>query len=332
MQRLRDVRIVAFDKTGTLTLGRPTLTDLLPLDGDEPDSLLATLAAVQTGSEHPIAHAILTAAREKSLHVPAASQFEAITGAGVRAQVEGRRYLMGSLRLMQDAAVPVPDATLDRMQSLAKSGKTAFLVSRDGHPAAIVAVADTLRPSARPLIEQLHARGLRTALITGDHAAAAQAVARDLGIDIVHAQTLPEHKADRLRELRQAFGPLAFVGDGINDAPALATADVGIAMGHGTDVAIESADVVLMNEDLTSVARAITLSRKTLRNIGQNLFWAFAYNAALIPVAAGALYPWMGLQLSPMLGAGAMALSSVFVVTNALRLKTQSLRTRHENR
>ncbi|WP_322999836.1 heavy metal translocating P-type ATPase [Castellaniella sp.] len=333
LQRLRDVRVIAFDKTGTLTLGRPALTDLLPLDdGDSPGALLATLAAVQAGSEHPIAHAIRTAAQDQALIVPEAAQFEAVTGAGVRAQVDGHNYLMGALRLMQDAAVPVPDTALAQMHTLAQSGKTPFLVACDGRLIAIVAVADTLRPTARLLIEQLHARGLKTALITGDHAAAAQAVAQDLGIDIVHAQTLPEHKAERLRELQQSIGPLAFVGDGINDAPALATADVGIAMGHGTDVAIESADVVLMNEDLTSVARAITLSHKTLRNIGQNLFWAFAYNAALIPVAAGALYPWTGLQLSPMLGAGAMALSSVFVVTNALRLKTQSLNTRTESR
>ena len=330
LQRLRDVRVVAFDKTGTLTLGRPALTDLLPLDGGDPDELLAALAAVQAGSEHPIAHAIRTAALEKSLRIPEAAHFKAITGAGVQARVGGGLYLMGSLRLMQDAAVPVSEAALARMQALAQSGKTPFLVARDGQPIAIVAVADILRPSARPLIAQLHARGLKTALITGDHAAAAQAVAQELGIDVVHAQTLPEHKAERLRELQQSIGPLAFVGDGINDAPALATADVGIAMGRGTDVAIESADVVLMNEDLTSVARAITLSHKTLRNIGQNLFWAFAYNAALIPVAAGALYPWTGLQLSPMLGAGAMALSSVFVVANALRLKTQSLNTRQE--
>ncbi|WP_323017527.1 heavy metal translocating P-type ATPase [Castellaniella sp.] len=328
LQRLRDARIIAFDKTGTLTLGRPVLTDLLPLDGGDPTELLATLAAVQAGSEHPIAHAIRTAAAEQALNIPAATHFEAITGAGVKAQVRMHRYLMGSLRLMQDAGVSLPAAALDRMQSLAQAGKTPFLVARDQQLSGIVAVADTLRPSAKPLIDRLHALGLKTALITGDHEAAARAVAQDLGIDIVHAQTLPEHKADRLRELQQSIGPLAFVGDGINDAPALATADVGIAMGHGTDVAIESADIVLMNEDLESVARAITLSHKTLRNIGQNLFWAFAYNAALIPVAAGALYPWTGLQLSPMLGAGAMALSSVFVVTNALRLKAQSLETR----
>jgi P-type E1-E2 ATPase len=207
------------------------------------------------------------------------------------------------------------------VQAQAAQGRTAFLAARDGQLAGLLSVADTLRPGAREALSRLHALGLKTALITGDHEAAAQAVAAELGIDIVHAQTLPGHKAELLRALQHDTGALVFVGDGINDAPALATADVGIAIGQGTDVAIESADVVLMNEDLNSVARAVALSRLTLRNIGQNLFWAFAYNAALIPVAAGVLYPYTGLQLSPMLGAGAMALSSVFVVVNALRLK-----------
>ncbi len=325
LQRLRDAQVIAFDKTGTLTLGRPALTDLLIQDGQPYDDTLRVLAAVQSGSEHPIAHAIRAAAQAAALEVPAATHFEAITGAGVQAQVHADAYLMGSLRLMQDRGVSLSDAVLAQAETLGEAGKTPFYVARNGQLAALVGVADTLRPSARPLIAQLHALGLKTALITGDHQAAAQAVAQTLDIDIVHAQTLPENKATLLKELQQSVGPVAFVGDGINDAPALASADVGIAMGHGTDVAIESADVVLMNEDLESVARAITLSHKTLRNINQNLFWAFAYNAALIPVAAGALYPWTGLQLSPMLGAGAMALSSVFVVTNALRLKTQSL-------
>src|SRR5690606_28470506 len=231
--------------------------------------------------------------------------------------------------LMRSRDIPVEPAVAARIRSLAAQGKTVFLAARGGRLAGVLAVADTLRPSAREAIDRLHALGLKTALITGDHEAAAHAVARELGIDIVHAQTLPEHKAALLRDLRRETGVLAFVGDGINDAPALATADVGIAIGQGTDVAIESADVVLMNEDLNSVARAIALSRLTLRNIGQNLFWAFAYNAALIPVAAGALYPFTGLQLSPMLGAAAMALSSVFVVINALRLKWLPLENQH---
>ncbi|MFT0531847.1 heavy metal translocating P-type ATPase [Castellaniella hirudinis] len=331
LQRLRDARVIAFDKTGTLTEGRPALTDLLIQDESPRGPLLEALAAVQSGSEHPIAHAVRQAAQAAGLTVPAAAHFQAITGAGVQADVGADHYLMGSRRLMQDRRIPLDEHALAQAEQLGLAGKTPFYVARNGHLAAIVGVADTLRPSARPLVEQLHALGLKTALITGDHEAAARAAAQSLGIDIVHAQTLPEHKAARLRELRQAAGPVAFVGDGINDAPALASADVGIAMGRGTDVAIESADIVLMNEDLESVARAIILSRKTLRNIGQNLFWAFAYNAALIPVAAGALYPWTGLQLSPMLGAGAMALSSVFVVGNALRLKTQALRARAPN-
>ncbi|WP_066455660.1 heavy metal translocating P-type ATPase [Castellaniella caeni] len=332
LQRLRDARVVAFDKTGTLTAGRPALTDIVPLDDRAPAAWLGVLAAVQSGSEHPIAHAIGATARAQAVDVPAATEFQAISGAGVQARVLGHLYRMGSVRLMQAHGIPVDDAAQQQLDTLASAGKTPFLVARDQQLGAIVAVADTLRPSARPLIEQLHALGLKTALITGDHPAAARAVAQTLGIDIVHAETLPEHKADHLRALQGSVGPLAFVGDGINDAPALATADVGIAMGHGTDIAIESADVVLMNDDLESVARAIALSHKTLRNIGQNLFWAFAYNAALIPVAAGVFYPWLGWQLSPMLGAGAMALSSVFVVTNALRLKTQALAVRPDPR
>ncbi|MGB3423440.1 MAG: heavy metal translocating P-type ATPase [Castellaniella sp.] len=324
LQRLRSARVVAFDKTGTLTQGRPALTDVLPLDG--PDSLdradlLAAVASVQSASEHPIAHALLEAAQAEGLPLMPVEQFAALTGAGVQGRVEAHDWLLGNEALMDEQGVRVDPAVAAQVQTLAAQGKTAFLAARDGRLAGVLAVADTLRPGAREAIARLHALGLKTALITGDHQAAAQAVAGELGIDIVHAQTLPEHKAELLRALQSSVGALAFVGDGINDAPALATADVGIAIGQGTDVAIESADVVLMNEDLNSVARAIALSRLTLRNIGQNLFWAFAYNVALIPVAAGALYPFTGLQLSPMLGAGAMALSSVFVVVNALRLK-----------
>lgn len=325
LQRLRDARVIAFDKTGTLTEGRPALTDIHLLNNQPRETILGILAAVQSGSEHPIAHAIRRAAEEAALDIPAARDFNAITGAGVTARVNGKTYLMGSRRLMQDVQIPLPDDILQRANALGQAGKTPFYVAGDGQLIALVAVADTLRPSARLLIDRLHALGLKTALITGDHEAAAHAVAQSLDIDIVHAQTLPEYKAELLATLRQTEGPVAFVGDGINDAPALASADVGIAMGQGTDVAIESADVILMNEDLASVARAIALSHKTLRNINENLFWAFAYNAALIPVAAGVLYPWTGIQLSPVLGAGAMALSSVFVVGNALRLKTQRL-------
>ena len=329
LQRLRNARVVAFDKTGTLTVGRPALSDVLPLAGLDHAGLLTAVASVQSASEHPIAHALLEAARAQGHTLAAVEQFAALTGAGVQGRVAGHDWLLGNEALMRSRDIPVEPAVAVRIRSLAAQGKTVFLAARGGRLAGVLAVADTLRPSAREAIDRLHALGLKTALITGDHEAAAHAVARELGIDIVHAQTLPEHKAALLRDLRRETGVLAFVGDGINDAPALATADVGIAIGQGTDVAIESADVVLMNEDLNSVARAIALSRLTLRNIGQNLFWAFAYNAALIPVAAGALYPFTGLQLSPMLGAGAMALSSVFVVVNALRLKWLPLEARH---
>jgi Cu+-exporting ATPase len=329
LQRLRSARVVAFDKTGTLTLGRPALTDVLPLGNLDRAALLAAVASVQSASEHPIAHALLESAKAEGLPLKPVDQFAALTGAGVQGRVEAHDWLLGNETLMHQQGVPVAAEIATQVQTLAAQGKTAFLAACDGQLAGVLAVADTLRPGAREAIDHLHALGLKTALITGDHEAAAQAVAGELGIDIVHAQTLPEHKAELLRALQRDAGALACVGDGINDAPALATADVGIAIGQGTDVAIESADVVLMNEDLNSVARAIALSRLTLRNIVQNLFWAFAYNVALIPVAAGALYPFTGLQLSPMLGAGAMALSSVFVVVNALRLKWLPLESRH---
>lgn len=326
LQRLRDVRVVAFDKTGTLTKGEPALTDwktLTPQLAD--DELMAAVAAVQQASEHPIAHAVVAGAQARGLQIPAVSGFEAIGGAGVRGSVDGHDYLIGTQRLMADHAITFDAQALQQLEHWAQAGKTPFFVARDARSAAVMAVADTLRPEARDAIEQLHALGLQTALITGDHPAAAQAVAQQLGIDRVHAQTLPEHKVHVLQRLQAEIGPVAFVGDGINDAPALASADIGIAIGQGTDVAIESAELILMRDDLTAIAQAIRLSHLTMRNIAQNLFWAFGYNVALIPVAAGVLYPAFGLQLSPMLGAAAMALSSVFVVTNALRLKWQYL-------
>jgi heavy metal translocating P-type ATPase len=325
LQRLRNARVVAFDKTGTLTQGRPALSDIKPLGAWDDTRLLQAVASIQSASEHPIGKAITEAAEHDHLTLDKVSEFATLTGAGVQGRLSSGTWLLGNIALMQGRDIAVSDSVQTQVEALASQGKTVFLAACDGHLAGILAVADTIRPSAAAAIRQLHALGLKTALITGDHRSTALAVAKTLGIDIVHAQTLPEHKAEILRHLQQETGALAFVGDGINDAPALATADVGIAIGQGTDVAIESADVVLMNEDLGSVARAVRLSRLTLRNIKQNLFWAFAYNVALIPVAAGALYPWTGLQLSPMLGAGAMALSSVFVVTNALRLKWQTL-------
>ncbi|CAM5180840.1 Cu+-exporting ATPase OS=Castellaniella defragrans OX=75697 GN=HNR28_002364 PE=3 SV=1 [Castellaniella defragrans] len=330
LQRLRDVRLVAFDKTGTLTQGKPALAEILPLsEAGKPGQLLAAMASIQQASEHPIAKALVQAAQEQHLTLSPVQDFSALGGAGVQGRLQEHAWIMGTPRLMASLGVTVEDAVVLQMDALARQGKTAFLAACDGRLVALVAVADTIRTSARSLIQRLHARGIRTALITGDHPAAAQAVAEALDIDIVHARTLPQDKVGHLQALQQEKGPVAFVGDGINDAPALAAADVGIAVGQGTDIAIASADLVLMGDNLESVDKAIALSRLTLRNIAQNLFWAFAYNVALIPVAAGALYPLTGLQLSPMLGAGAMALSSVFVVSNALRLQWLSLEPSH---
>jgi Cu+-exporting ATPase len=228
---------------------------------------------------------------------------------------------MGAARMMAAHGIAPTAGFTERAKAFAALGKTSVYIGRDGRIIGVLAMADTLKPAAREAIRSLHDMGLRTAMITGDNALTAQAIARELGIDEIHAGMLPEQKVETLESLRRAHGTLAFVGDGINDAPALAAADVGMAVGQGTDVAIESASVILMNEDLGTIARAVALSHATLRNIRENLFWAFGYNVALIPIAAGLLYAPFGLLLSPMLGAGAMALSSVFVVVNALRLK-----------
>lgn len=321
LQRLRDTRIIAFDKTGTLTQGKPVLTDLELAEGLRREDILTDLAAIQSSSEHPIAHAIVEAAYAEGLVLPRAEEFESTSGAGVQGRVGDHLYVLGAARMMQTHNITLHEPFTARVDALATLGKTAVYIGRDGQLIGLLAMADTLKPSAQEAIRVLHDMGLRTAMITGDNALTAQAIARELGMDDVYAGMLPEHKVETLNSLRSTYGSLAFVGDGINDAPALATADVGLAIGQGTDVAIESASVVLMNDDLMTIARAVALSRATLRNIRENLFWAFAYNVALIPIAAGVLYAPFGLQLSPVLGAGAMALSSVFVVVNALRLK-----------
>jgi Cu+-exporting ATPase len=321
LQRLRDVQVVAFDKTGTLTLGKPALTDFVVLEPAYDRALLLSwAAAMQAHSEHPIAHAIVQAARADHLPTLNAQGFTAISGAGVRAKVSGHTVSSGAQAFMRTEGIDI-SAAKHYSEQWGQQGKTPICLAVDGKLAALMAVADPLKPSARGAIEALQQLGLRTVMITGDNKYTANAVAKQLGIDEVHAEVLPEGKVAVLQTLQRSSTVLAFVGDGINDAPALATADVGIAIGTGTDVAIESASVVLMSDDLLGVATAIGLSRATLTNIRQNLFWAFAYNAALVPVAAGALYPTFGILLSPMFAAGAMAFSSVFVVANALRLK-----------
>ncbi|TDK48117.1 heavy metal translocating P-type ATPase [Antarcticimicrobium luteum] len=320
LQQLSGVGIVALDKTGTVTEGRPELTDLVLAEGVERAELLAQVAAVEARSEHPIAEAILRAARAEGAETLEADQFISITGYGVRAQVAGREVLVGADRLMAREGIETGPLAEEEAR-LAARGRSALFAAVDGRIAAVIAVADPVKPASAAAIAALHGMGLKVAMITGDKQATAEAIARETGIDRVIAGVLPEGKVAALDRLRGEGGKLAFVGDGINDAPALAHADVGIAIGTGTDVAIESADVVLMSGDLRGVVNAVEISRATMRNIRQNLFWAFGYNTALIPVAAGVLYPAFGLLLSPVLAAGAMALSSVFVLTNALRLR-----------
>ena len=320
LQELQGVDVVALDKTGTLTHGRPELTDLRMANGFDRAEVLALVAAVERGSEHPIAEAIVRAAQAEGLDLPRADGFGSLTGHGVQATVEGRRVLVGADRLMAREGIDLGDLAQAGAE-LAAEGRTPLYAAIDGRAAAVIGVSDPLKPTTRAAIAALHRLGLEVAMITGDNRATAQAIARQVGIDRVEAEVLPEGKVAAIEALRAGGKKLAFVGDGINDAPALASADVGIAIGTGTDVAIEAADVVLMSGDLRGVVNAFEISAQTMRNIRQNLFWAFAYNTALIPVAAGVLYPVFGVLLSPVLAAGAMAMSSVFVVSNALRLR-----------
>ena len=320
LQALRETQVIAFDKTGTLTVGRPQLTDLEPAEGVDRDTALRLIAAAEQASEHPSARALVEAATAAGQTLPPASDFQARAGFGVSAEVEGRQVRVGNARLMAEAGIDTAPFR-ERADTLAGAGKSPLFAALDDQLIAVLAVADTLKPGAVETIRALHARQIEVVMITGDNRRTAEAIAREAGIDRVFAEVLPDGKVAVIETLREGGRRVAFVGDGINDAPALVEADVGIAIGTGTDVAIESADAVLMSGDVLGVTRAVELSHATLRNIRQNLFWAFAYNGALIPVAAGVLYPAFGLLLSPMFAAGAMAMSSVFVLTNALRLR-----------
>jgi Cu+-exporting ATPase len=320
LQALRDVSVIALDKTGTLTKGRPELTDLVPAKGFEYSEVLALVAAVETRSEHPIAEAIVLAAKQQGITLAPVEGFDAVPGFGVTAKVDGRVVSVGADRFMTQLGHDVASFK-SAAQRLGEQGKSPLYAAIEGRLAAVIAVADPIKETTPEAIKALHALGLKVAMITGDNAATAAAIAKQLGIDEVAAEVLPDGKVAALKKFRVNGARVAFVGDGINDAPALAEADVGLAIGTGTDVAIEAADVVLMSGDLRGVPNAIALSQATIRNIKQNLFWAFAYNAVLIPVAAGALYPLNGTLLSPIFAAAAMALSSVFVLGNALRLK-----------
>ena len=339
LQALQEADLVALDKTGTLTRGQPEVTDLLlqnefAMDGaavngsaenrsgGRPDrsDLLRWVAAVETGSEHPIGEALVAYAKGEDLSIPDATDFEAVAGHGVRATVDGRDVAVGADRYMERLEVALGGAK-DEADRLADAAKTPIYVSVDGKLAAVAAVADPIKESTREALDALHRAGVEVAMVTGDDERTARAIARELGIDRVQAEVLPEDKADAVKQFQADGSTVAFVGDGINDAPALAQADVGIAIGTGTDVAIETGDIVLMGGDVRGVPNAVALSKATLRNIKQNLFWAFAYNVLLIPVAAGVLYPSFGLLLSPALAALAMVFSDLFVVGNALRLR-----------
>ena len=317
LQRLADARTVAFDKTGTLTQGAPALSDMAA-DKIAQDDALRLVAAAERGSEHPLAAALIAAAAKRGLTLPDATGITANAGRGLTAEVDGQRLLIGNLRALQDVGIDPQPALTTKADDWAADGATPVHLAVDGRHVAAFALADPVRDSSAAAIKALHALGVSVRMISGDTQATADAVGRALGIDQVIGGVLPDGKLAAIRDMGAGS---VFVGDGINDAPALAAADTGIAIGSGTDVAIESADAVLSGGDPSAVATAIRLSRAVMRNIRQNLFWAFAYNAALIPVAMGVLVPFGGPQMSPMLGAGAMALSSVFVVTNALRLR-----------
>ncbi len=320
LQTLRDVKLVAFDKTGTLTEGHPALTDIDVALGFDANHVVAVAAAVESLSEHPVGKALVAAAAARKLSLLKATDFQATPGFGVTAIVDGQKVSIGSGRFMAKLGfdISVFDTSATK---LSETGKSALFVAIDQSAAAILAVADPVKASAAAAIAALKKSGVGLAMVSGDRQATADAVARTLGIDKVEAEVLPDGKVAAVKTLQSQAGKIAFVGDGINDAPALAAADVGIAVGTGTDIAIETADVVMMRDDLGLVASAIDLSRATLRNIEQNLFWALAYNVILIPVAAGVLYGFGHILLSPMLAAGAMAFSSLFVVGNALRLR-----------
>ncbi|WP_380052263.1 heavy metal translocating P-type ATPase [Falsihalocynthiibacter sp. SS001] len=320
LQSLKHVSVVAFDKTGTLTMGQPELTDFITAANIDEDETLRVVASVENSSEHPIARAIVTAAEERGLSMAQVSDFNSETGYGVRAQVDGKQVLIGADRYLRREGIAIDDFA-DHQEQLGKNGKSPLYVAIDGQAAAILAVADPIKETSRIAVRALKERGVEVAMITGDNAGTANAIAAQLGIERVISEVLPEGKIAEVERLKSDGANVAFVGDGINDAPALAAADVGIAIGTGTEVAIEAAEVVLMSGDPMGVVNAYDISKSTLRNIHENLFWAFGYNVLLIPIAAGLLYPINGTLLSPIFAAAAMSLSSVFVLANALRLR-----------
>jgi Cu+-exporting ATPase len=324
LEAFEKVDTIVVDKTGTLTEGKPRVVTIDPAGGFSPEELLRLAASVEQGSEHPLAGAIVTAARERGARITSAAAFQSHTGKGVTAVVENREVALGNAALLRERGID-PGELERRSDPLKGDAQTVVLIAVDGAPAGLIGIADPIKETTPQAIAALRGEGVRLMMVTGDSRATAEAVARRLGIEAVEAEVLPERKADIVRELQRGGRRVAMAGDGVNDAPALAQADVGIAMGSGTDIAMESAAVTLVKGDLRGIVRARRLSRATMRNIRQNLFFAFVYNLAGVPIAAGVLYPWFGLLLSPMIAAAAMTFSSVSVIANALRLRNADL-------
>ncbi len=320
LQSLAEIKTIAFDKTGTLTEGKPKLTDFIVAPEFEKNYLLSLAATAEQHSEHPIASALVKAAEVENIPLVNLEFFEAIPGSGLDAKVAGEKVVIGADRLFNFLGISL-DKFSDAATKLADQGKTPIYMAVNNQIAAVMALSDTVKPDTPAALKALHQSGFKIAMITGDNQRTAEVIAKQLGIDLVIAEVMPDQKVAAIKRLREQQGAIAYVGDGINDAPALVEADLGMAIGTGTDIAIESADVILVSGDLQGVPNSIALARATMRNIKQNLFWAFAYNVALIPLAAGIAYPFFGWLLSPMFAAAAMALSSIFVVTNALRLR-----------
>lgn len=320
LETAHKIQTIVFDKTGTLTEGKPKVTDVIVIKDMDKDYLLAVAASAEKGSEHPLGEAIVKGAEEKGLEFKKTESFKAIPGLGIEVLIEGKRILLGNKKMMDESNISL-DNLEEASNKLAEEGKTPMFIAIDGSLSGIIAVADTVKENSKKAIERLHSMGIEVAMITGDNKRTAAAIARQVGIDRILAEVLPQDKANEVKKLQAEGKKVAMVGDGINDAPALAQADIGIAIGSGTDVAIESADIVLMKSDLMDVPTALQLSKKTITNIKQNLFWAFGYNVLGIPVAMGVLYIFGGPLLNPIIAALAMSFSSVSVLSNALRLK-----------
>lgn len=323
LEILEKVNTVVVDKTGTLTEGKPRLQNVVSLNNQPELEILSLAAGLEKSSEHPLAEALIKGAEERNVEFAKVDNFESVTGKGVVGTINGRKVLLGNSKLMEQYGVDF--SSKEKADELRAEGQTVMFIAVDGKPAGLVGVADTIKESATEAIDELHRQGIEIVMMTGDNAKTAEAVAEKLNIDKVFAGVLPEQKAEKVKQLQAEGKTVAMAGDGVNDAPALAQAEVGIAMGTGTDVAMESADITLLKGDLRGILRAKNLSRATMKNIRQNLFFAFIYNLVGVPIAAGVLYPFLGLLLSPMIASAAMTFSSVSVILNALRLRSLKL-------